>query len=268
MVSSKAKLLILTVIAGAALLACSRNSSPVVGITCSRSGSGSTLLPTTYSSALSRAGAVPLVIPTVEDEAQAAAVLEALDGIMFSGGEDVDPARYSAKPSPALGPLNKTRDGFEFRLIALARERRLPLFGVCRGLQAINVAFGGTLWQDIPTEHPSRSNHRKVEHKIAIEPGSRLAKALKRKTMTVNSTHHQSVKDPAPGFRIAARAPDGVVEAIESDDYPAVAVQFHPERMRKGNGKSVLARIFANADILFPGLAGKIRGDSAGNPRK
>ncbi len=221
-----------------------------------------------YALAVSESGNIPFVIPRFGDDAQLGAALDRVDVLFLAGGEDVDPARYSAKPSPALGPLNKTRDDFEFRLIALARERRLPLFGVCRGLQAINVAFGGTLWQDIPTEHPSRSNHRKVEHKIAIEPGSRLAKALKRKTMTVNSTHHQSVKDPAPGFRIAARAPDGVVEAIESDDYPAVAVQFHPERMRKGNGKSVLARIFANADILFPCLAGKIRGDSAGNPRK
>lgn len=230
MVSSKAKLLILTVIAGAALLACSRNSSPVVGITCSRSGSGSTLLPTTYSSALSRAGAVPLVIPTVEDEAQAAAVLEALDGIMFSGGEDVDPARYGETVLNGTVEIDSLRDRSDFLLARAAIASGKPVLAICRGSQLLNVVLGGTLYQDIPTQCPDALRHSDgAMHDIGLAEGSVLARIYGPDSLNVNSMHHQAVKDPAPGITITGRAADGTVEAWETPNI--WAVQFHPEKM-------------------------------------
>ena len=187
----------------------------------------------TYAQAIFAAGGVPFVLPATTNAAEIARMLNRIDVLVLCGGEDVEPARYGATPSPALGAVNVLRDAWEYALIDEAVKRRLPIVGTCRGLQIVNVYFGGTLWQDLPSEMKSDVCHRDkkfVKHPISIVPGSRLSGLLGGATnAVVNSSHHQAVKDLAPGFRITARASDGVVEAIESDTLPIAAVQFHPE---------------------------------------
>ena len=192
-----------------------------------------------------RAGGVPVILRATSNRVEIARVLDRVDILFLCGGEDVDPARYRAQPSPKLGGTNAERDACEWALLDEAVKRRLPVFGICRGCQVINAYFGGTLWQDLPTEFPGGPNHVEVEHDIALERGSRLAAVLGCETLRVNSSHHQAVRDLAPGFRVAARAPDGVIEAIESDRYPAAGVQFHPEILYADEGREAFAPLFA-----------------------
>ena len=175
-----------------------------------------------------------------------------LDVLILTGGEDVDPARYKTPKSPKLGKVNAPRDDFDFRLLAAARRRNLPVIGICRGCQLMNIAFGGTLWQDLPSEFPVKDvQHRNVHHRISIEPNSRFARVMGVTNALVNSYHHQAVKDLAPDFRIVAKSPDGVVEAIECDTYPAIGVQFHPEKMICDEKDDSLAEFFRNLLSLF-----------------
>jgi putative glutamine amidotransferase len=153
---------------------------------------------------------------------------------------DVDPAIYGQEPHPKLGKVDDALDEAELVLTRWALEDRLPLFGICRGIQVINVAAGGTLYQDLRAQFPGALRHRFAPsqygrehrgHAIHIEPGSHLAQALGL-TVSVNSRHHQAVRDVAPGFVVTARAPDGVIEGIELPDAPfVVGVQWHPENL-------------------------------------
>jgi putative glutamine amidotransferase len=151
----------------------------------------------------------------------------------------MDPAWYGAAPSPRLNPPSRERDLFELALFAVARQRELPILGICRGIQVINVALGGTLFQDLPSERPSGVDHRPDgprdlrSHRVRIQSGSRAASALSTAAVTVNSSHHQAIKDLAPGLVAVGWTEDGVIEAVES---PAgmpwlLAVQWHPEEM-------------------------------------
>ena len=205
------------------------------------------ILPT-YADAFARAGNTPLVLPAETNRAVVARMLASVDVLLLCGGEDVDPSRYKTKPSPRLGEVNLRRDDWEFLLLDEAVKRRLPVIGICRGCQLINVYFGGTLWQDLPSERPSDIAHRGKGacHDIQIVAGSRLARSLGVEGIQVNSSHHQAVKDLAPGFRAVAVAPDGVVEAIESDVLPIVAVQFHPERLVVSKDCSEFRMLFAD----------------------
>ena len=179
--------------------------------------------------AVLRGGHIPVVIPLSFDSLQVRQMLQHMDIVFLLGGEDVNPSRYGAEPSPHLGAVNDERDVFEFMLLREAVRQHKPIFGVCRGEQMMNVFFGGTLYQDIPSE--LSGNHGGVMHKVRIDKSSRLYKILRQEEITTNSSHHQAVKKIAPGFRIVARAEDGVVEAIESKEYPAAAVQWHPESL-------------------------------------
>ena len=206
-----------------------------------------------YAEAVSKGGHLPVAIPRFGTDAQLDAILSKIDVLLFAGGEDIAPARYREKESPKLGTVNLTRDAFEFRLLDVARKRGLPMIGICRGCQLINVAFGGTLWQDLPSEFPAENvQHRGVTHAITILPDSCLARMIGKTGATVNSTHHQAVKDVAPGFRVAARSPEGVVEAIESADYPALGVQFHPERLSVEGKDPVFQTFFRNFHLALP----------------
>lgn len=226
--------MILTLIAGAALLACSRNYAPVVGVSCSRSGSGSTLLPTTYTDALSRAGGVPLVIPTVRTQAEAEAVVAALDGVLFSGGEDLDPAWYGEAVWNETVEVDAARDTSDVLLARAALAAGKPILAICRGSQMLNVVLGGTLWQDLPSQ--KGVCHSDVVHPIGLREGCVLARIYGPDSLIVNSMHHQAVKDEAPGITVTARAADGIVEAWETD--LVWAVQFHPEKMlRAGDSR-------------------------------
>ena len=194
-----------------------------------------------YSQALRKAGHTPVFIPGTTDTNALRRAVADLDALVMMGGEDIEPWRYGERPSPRLGSTNPRRDACDFALLAAARDRRLPLVGFCRGAQAINVFFGGTLIQDIPSEVGPAVNHaggpwsgdrtNAPAHKIAFRPDSRLRKILGVPEMAFNSHHHQAVKRVADGFRIAATAPDGVAEAIEGVDYPAFALQGHPEAL-------------------------------------
>jgi putative glutamine amidotransferase len=205
-----------------------------------------------YADAVARGGHVPVVIPRFGTDAQFDHLMSKLDVLILTGGEDVDPSRYKAAKSPKLGTVNAQRDGFDFRLLAAARRRSLPVIGICRGCQLMNIAFGGTLWQDLPSEFPVKDvQHRNVHHRISIEPNSRFARVTGVTNALVNSYHHQAVKDLAPGFRIVAKSPDGVVEAIECDTYPAIGVQFHPEKMLCDEKDASLSAFFKNMPSLF-----------------
>ncbi|MGH7653967.1 MAG: gamma-glutamyl-gamma-aminobutyrate hydrolase family protein [Gemmatimonadaceae bacterium] len=190
-----------------------------------------------YVRSLESAGLVPLVVPPLASPDRAGEILDVAAGLLLTGGEDVAPALYGAPPHRKLGNTNPERDATELALLAAARERQVPVLAICRGIQLLNVACGGTLYQDLPSERPSAVQHDQPNdraartHDVTIAAGSRLAAATGAVTMAVNSYHHQAVCQLGGGLRVTATAPDGVVEGVESDD-PAwwvLAVQWHPE---------------------------------------
>lgn len=191
-----------------------------------------------YTRSLEGAGLLPLIVPPLGDPALAAEIIHGTAGLLLTGGEDVDPARYGARAHPATQPPQRERDATELALLAAARAAGRPVLGICRGIQLINVAFGGTLVQDLPSERPSEVNHDPDapagtrSHGIIVEPHTRLAEAVGQSgEMSVNSYHHQAVDRVAEGFIVTARASDGVIEAIEpaTRDWWCLAVQWHPE---------------------------------------
>ena len=193
-----------------------------------------------YCTAIVKSGHLPLVISRFGDDKLIEEAVSRIDALVIPGGEDINPERYGDNPHPKLGKMNKERDDFDFRLFAAARRRGIPILGICRGCQLVNVACGGTLHQDIPSEYPeSKLKHNGEWHRIKLAPESRLAKLLGVTDAEVNSYHHQCAKKLAPGFRVVARAEDGVVEAIESEREPIIGLQFHPEIMIH-NGESLL----------------------------
>jgi len=180
-----------------------------------------------------------VIIPPLSNEGAAAAILDSVAGLVLSGGEDVDPARYGETRHEKIRSVNTARDATEAALVEGARDRGMPVLAICRGIQILNVALGGTLIQDIPSEcdtsisHDEESARDSRTHEIAIEPGSRIAAAMGTDHCSVNSFHHQSVKRVAEGMRVTARSPDGVIEGLESidDAWWVMAVQWHPEEM-------------------------------------
>ena len=191
-----------------------------------------------YTEALAAAGLLPLVLPPLAPEI-AVRMLDSIAGLVLTGGEDVDPAHYDVPPHAAAGDPHAGRDACELALARVARDRAIPTLAICRGAQVVNVAFGGTLIQDIPSEcsgtldHDPRGARRQRVHTVQIEPGSELARAVGATELATNSSHHQAVDRLGDGLRITARTSDGIVEGLESTD-PAwwmVAVQWHPEEL-------------------------------------
>lgn len=206
---------------------------------------------TTYADAVRLAGGIPVVLPLVRDEETAAALIKAVDAVIMTGGEDIDPLFFGEEHLPGLGDVNAPRDTSDVLLIKAALAARKPLLGICRGEQVINVVLGGTLYQDLPSQVGGPLHHRQTvdatqaTQTISIEPGSRLAGILGTTMLEVNSFHHQAVKDIAPGLTVVARtAEDGVVEAYEGiRGYNVIGVQFHPEAFAQA-GDPVFTRIF------------------------
>lgn len=218
----------------AALQACRPSAKvPLIGISCSRSGSGATALSANYTDAVMRAGGIPVVFPTVADASVAEALIGAVDGIIFSGGEDVDPSYYGETFWNETVEVDTLRDVSDMLLAKAALASGKPILAICRGWQLMNVALGGSLWQDLPTQVGETVTHGGgVNHRIGVEKGSVLMALFGEDSLTVNSFHHQAVKEAAPGVRVTARAADGVVEAWEYGSQ-IIAVQFHPEGMAR-----------------------------------
>jgi len=210
---------------------------PVVAVTAPRrqvDGRERVTLNTAYVHALDNARLVPVAVPTLLAPERAVLALEAVRGLVLTGGEDVEPSRYGRAPHPKLEAIDPARDAAELALIAAARARRLPILAICRGIQILNVALGGTLYQDLASERPGPVTHSGDDqrHGIRVEPGSLLGRTLGTPQATVNSRHHQAIRDLAPGLRAVAWAEDGLIEAAEAADPAApwtLAVQWHPE---------------------------------------
>lgn len=191
-----------------------------------------------YTEAARSAGLLPLILPVLAP-ADADAALAGMAGLMLTGGEDVDPAHYGGAPHAALGEVHARRDAFEIALVRAARARRLPTLAICRGIQVANVALGGALMQDLPSECPAALPHdgawdrRERVHELELAAGSRLADAVGVTRATTNSLHHQAVARLAEGLTAVAHAPDGVIEGVEwtGDDWWMLGVQWHPEEL-------------------------------------
>ena len=187
-----------------------------------------------YSAALYGEGLLPLMAANLAPEA-AEAMVARVDGVVFSGGADLDPTLYGRPPEPGLGLVDPTRDAFEVALYHTARARGLPILGVCRGIQLVNVVEGGTLHQHLPAlegmvQHEQRNIDGPPFHRVRLEVGSYAAQAAGSETVVVNSFHHQGVDRLAPGMRATGHTDDGLVEALEAIDAPwLLAVQWHPE---------------------------------------
>lgn len=194
----------------------------------------------TYVEAVTTAGGAPVLIPLNLDEGALRAIYERLDGLLLAGGEDVHPKHYDEAIHEKCGKIDEPRDAVELTLARWALADGLPILAICRGPQVLNVAAGGTLYQDIASQVPGSLKHdfrpdyprNYLAHQVTINGDSHLATVLGQSQITVNSLHHQAVKDLAPSFKIVAQAPDGVIEAIEGHDHPfALGVQWHPEEL-------------------------------------
>jgi putative glutamine amidotransferase len=190
-----------------------------------------------YSRALEDAGGLPVVLPPLQDAA-VAPLVEHLSGLCVSGGPDIDPAAYGAEPHPRLGPVEPELDAFELAVVRRADAVGIPVLGICRGCQVLNVARGGTLHQHVPDvvdgsiAHRQTAAGRETSHDVRIEPGSRLASIVGPEGLDVNAFHHQAVDRLGRGLRPVAWAPDGIVEAIEGEgDALYLGVQWHVETL-------------------------------------
>ncbi len=224
---------------------------PIVGITGSSQPDNHTLLfKDYYVSAVQRAGGLALLLPPAREESELEQYLDICAAILFTGGGDFDPAWWGEPLSPQCGEINSQRDRFELSLARHCLRLQRPVLGICRGCQLLNVAAGGSLWQDIqsPQGHSQKAPRDHPIHAIFIETGSRLAEIMKAEQIQVNSFHHQAVKHLGKEFTITALAGDGTVEAIErrGADF-CMGVQWHPECMRDRNSARLFAEFVASA---------------------
>jgi putative glutamine amidotransferase len=191
----------------------------------------------TYVRAVEAAGGIPVVMPPLAPS-DVPALVQRLDGLLLTGGPDLAPAAYDARPHAELGPTEPSLDAFEYAVVREALRVELPVLGICRGAQALNVARGGTLHQHLPdvvgdgVAHRQSEDGRRPTHVVEIDAASRLARVLGTTRLAVNSFHHQAVDRLGRGLQVCARAPDGTVEAIEDPSQPLVlAVQWHAETL-------------------------------------
>jgi len=204
---------------------------PLIGITTDIKD-GNFVIEEKYAHAVARAGGIPLLIPSITGNAELMMqTARRLDGLLLPGSRDMDPKFYNEDPHPRLRPMSLERTETEFAVLREASGRKIPVLGICGGMQLINVFYGGSLYQDIYSFIPEAIPHEKgAEHDVNVEDESLLVKITKTAKFPVKSYHHQSVKDIGKGLRVSALAPDGIVEGIESAGNPYVlGIQWHPE---------------------------------------
>lgn len=209
-----------------------------------------------YVRALTAAGCAPVLIPILDDEDRLRAIYERLDGIVFPGGADVAPQEYGEAPIDNLNIIEAPRDRTELTLARWAFADDLPTLGICRGQQVLNVALGGTLYQDLRYQSVTTVEHSDADgrartallHRVRLDPGSRLAQLIDETSIEVNSLHHQAVKSVAPQLKVTGTSDDGVIESLESADRRfLIAVQWHPEEIDDLPWVQRLFAGFANA---------------------
>jgi len=215
--------------------------SPVVGITANY-GEQTAKLAEQYYKAIAKAGATPVIIPPLADKQAMVNTLARLDALVLSGGADINPLYCGEEPQARLGGINAERDLPELLLTRLAYNRQMPILAICRGIQTLAIALGGRILQDIGTnkmKHSQQADRQEPTHSVKVEPDSMLASIYSldenRPTLYVNSFHHQAVREGGPCLRVVAKAPDGVIEAVESTEFkPIIGVQWHPECLDEG----------------------------------
>ncbi|OOM82086.1 putative glutamine amidotransferasec [Clostridium puniceum] len=198
-----------------------------------------------YIKAVQKAGGIPILIPFSDNIENIKEYTNKLQGIIFTGGEDISPLFYNEEPRKEVQCIIEERDRFELELFKEVYEKKIPILGICRGLQLINIALGGNLYQDINSQIPNSYGHApkytlrsNLYHSVKIEKGSKLFDIFKTEDLKVNSFHHQSIKELGKNLKITANSNDGIVEAIESvDEKFLVAVQWHPENLVEKHGE-------------------------------
>lgn len=237
--------------------------TPIIGITTRKdltpAGLPAVMLQQAYTDALIQAGAAPVLIPSDLPEAAWRELLLRLDGVLFTGGGDIAVEHFNGESHPKVSGLDEARDLIELGLVRSVVADSKPFLGICRGLQATNVAMGGTLFTDIPDQVPNALRHdyqnadileerTHLVHPVRVEEGSRIGEILDQPVLQVNSLHHQGIKDLAPGLKAVAFAPDGIIEAIELPGHPfGLAVQWHPEWLTDQEPTLRLFRAFVAA---------------------
>ncbi len=224
---------------------------PVIGITAFVEDDLSARLNAAYSNSIIEAGGIPLIIPLGIEE-DVAQTLSLTDGLLLSGGCDVHPFLFDAEPAPKLGKVHPERDSVELALIEAAFIRKMPIFGICRGMQILNVALGGNVYQDMDSEYHSKKLLKHMQqaargvatHYVMVTPDTLLNRISEKEKIAVNSFHHQAVNVLAEKLKVAAKSSDGIVEAVVHEDHPfCLAVQWHPEEQAMA-GDEVSKKIF------------------------
>lgn len=209
-----------------------------------------------YVEAILAAGGTPLIIPFSLDDPELMEFLPTLDGVLFTGGPDINPAVYGGSMHPSITGIDSQRDHSDVFIARYAIDRKIPFLAICRGIQVINVALGGTLYTHISDQHPHAIFHTSypdlpynyLSHSVAISENTLLAQICGQESILVNSLHHQGIKELAPGLRAVAMAPDHLVEAVQVPGYPfGLGVQWHPELLPENPNAQAIFRAFINA---------------------
>lgn len=244
---------------------------PIVGIPCYSQARQNAIFreasatQQTYIRALEDTNAVPLLLPITSKPEAAKNVIRCINGLLLVGGMDIDPKRYGQDPLTNISPIDINRDNIELTITTLCLTEHIPVLGICRGIQMLNVCTGGTLWQDIATQIPNAIKHdyyprykrNRLSHYIEIDRNNRLSEIFPDKTIKVNSLHHQAIRSIGNGFKVTATSHDNIIEGIESIEGSwTVGVQWHPEELI--NDDPYMKKLFSSfASACLAHLQGK-----------